>query len=116
MSAAVARYQLVVCDGPRCSARGQVAEHIQHIESRAAEPSLAGRLSVGRYDCLSRCPAGPNLVVRELGASDAPPDARPGMLHLDGGCHYYGLTTDLLDRIIDEHCQERPIEGRYRRY
>jgi len=108
-------FQIVVCNGPRCRARGQVGRHLAHVEARAGEPQNAGRVGVACYECLSRCPAGPNVLVRNVAPGDDA-SAPPGMLDLDGGAHYRMATIELLDRIVDEHCQGKPVVGRYQRY
>lgn len=115
MSATPPRFQIVVCTGPRCRARGQVHKHIAHLEGRIAEPANAGRVGLAHYECLSRCPAGPNVLVRSF-TKDEDIAHQPGMLDLDGGCHYHGTTIELLDRILDAHNAGTPIEGRYQRY
>lgn len=110
------RFQIVVCHGPRCRARGQVARHVAQLESRITEDAHGGRITVGSYECLSRCPAGPSVLVRELPECEGPVDPAPGMLDLDGGSHYHAVTGELLDRIVDEHCHGKPIAGRFQRY
>lgn len=120
MSAA-GRYQLVLCDGPRCRARGQLGAQLSHLRARlAADAALGARVSIGLHSCLARCPAGPSLVVRALrsGAAGLPatPDPAPGLYALDGGCHYHAVSPALLDRILDEHCSGAPLEGRYQPY
>lgn len=109
------RYQLVVCDGPRCRLRGRpyaLAEHARALLERDA--ALAARVDVAHYSCLSRCPAGPNLLVREL---DQAPADEPGLYDLDGGAHYWAADAVVVERVLDEHCgQGQPLPGRWQKY
>ena len=103
--------QIVVCVGPRCSARGNPERLLSHLEAlRAQQPDPP--LYAATYDCLSRCPAGPNLVVRELPLGSPEPD-QPGLLQLSGAQCYFGVYRGLLDRIVEAHRQGHgPLPGR----
>lgn len=112
---AASRFQLVICDGPRCSVRGRPAALWQHAEALlAGEPDW--QLSVASFSCLGRCPAGPNVLVRTLPAAADPSEA-PGLFDLDGACHYWAVDHDLLERILRAHCEGRgALAGRHQRY
>ncbi|MDD9932668.1 MAG: hypothetical protein OXT09_03655 [Myxococcales bacterium] len=109
-------YQLVFCVGPRCCTRGCPGDLIdQAARVRDADPALRGRVHLGTFDCLARCPAGPNVIVRALG-KDALDPGEPGMRDLDGR-HYWSVDEPMLERILREDCRDgRPIEGRHQRY
>lgn len=111
-----ASYQLVVCVGPRCCTRGEPGELMEHArEVIAADPALRGRVHLGTFECLARCPAGPNLVVRAL-LDGSPDPGEPGMAELTG-LHYWGVDEPLLERILREHCGAGvPLAGRQQRY
>lgn len=111
------RHQIVVCIGPRCTARRDPTRLLARAEQRIeADPALAERLSLGVYRCLSRCPAGPNVLVRT--AADGEQTAwEPGWRELNNAAHYWAVTDGMLDRIIDEHCLgDGPIAGRQQPY
>lgn len=111
-----ASYQLVFCVGNRCCTRGEPGALMEHAARlRDADATLRGRVHLATFDCLARCPAGPNLIVRPLGP-DAPDPGEPGMFDLEGR-HYWGVDEDLLERILREHCRDgAAIEGRQQPY
>ena len=108
-------YQIVVCQGPRCCARGRPAELLNHLAALRAERGMHHVFLAG-YACLGRCAGGPNLVVRKL--PDGSPDpGSPGLYDLDGGLCYFAADRGLLERILEQHCgRHAPIEGRCMAY
>lgn len=111
-----ASYQIVFCVGPRCCARGEPGELMERARELVRQhASLDGRVHLGTFDCLARCPAGPNLVVRELPQGGGDP-GEPGMAELIG-LHYWSVDEALLERILREHCGAGvPLAGRQQRY
>ena len=110
-------HQIVICIGPRCSAKQDPRVLFDRLQARLDhDPDLKEQLHVGSYECLSRCPAGPNILVRPLSTGEAP-SPRPGMRDLNDASHYWSVDTAMLDRITDEHClDECPIKGHHQRY
>ncbi|MGD8860975.1 MAG: hypothetical protein PVI30_13285 [Myxococcales bacterium] len=109
-------YQLVFCVGPRCCHRGEPDTLMEHARvTIRADARLRGRVHLGTFECLARCPAGPNLVVRRL-PDDSDDPGEPGMRDLTG-LHYWGVDRGLLERILREHCgDDTPLPDRHQRY
>ena len=82
------------------------------LESRITEDAHGGRITVGSYECLRRCPAGPSVLVRELPECEGPVDPAPGLPEPDGGGHYHASPGRGLDRHVGGHSPGKPTGGR----
>jgi len=82
------RRHLLVCTGPRCAADGESQALFDSLGAKFKAAGLdAGDLRVkrSRVSCFAACKGGPILCVQ--------PD----------GTWYYGVTGEVMDRIILEH-------------
>lgn len=86
---------LLVCTGPRCTS-GEAESLFKIIGEKLAANGLEGgefRVKRTRCSCFAVCKGGPIVVVH--------PD----------GTWYYGVTSEVLDRILKEHLKEgRPVK------
>lgn len=78
---------VLACLGPRCTARGAGKLYVHFWKSLQERGLLRGRSGVhaAQTGCLSPCNLGPTMVV------------------YPEGIWYCGLTTEAIDRIVDEH-------------
>jgi (2Fe-2S) ferredoxin len=85
---------LLVCTGPRCTS-GESESLFKMLGEKLAAHGLEGgpfRVKRTRCSCFAVCKGGPIVVVH--------PD----------GTWYYGVTPEILDRILEEHVKEgRPV-------
>jgi (2Fe-2S) ferredoxin len=86
---------LLICTGPRCSS-GEAEVLFKMLGEKLAAHGLEGggfRVKRTRCSCFAVCKGGPILVVH--------PD----------GIWYYGVTPEVLDRILKEHLKEgKPVQ------
>ena len=89
------RKHVFVCTGPRCAPETSPALYA-HVKARLKELGLSEgpeRVNRSQCQCLAVCEGGPILVV------------------YPEGIWYHHITTDKLERIIQEHLvKNKPVE------
>lgn len=83
--------RLYICHGPHCNARGCAGIRAA-CEQALWQAGLLAEIELCPSGCQDHCDHGPNMLVQP------------------GAIRYYGLTTERIARIIDEHlCNNRPV-------
>lgn len=98
------RKQLVVCVGPRCCRRGDVAAL---LEAGQTLVDTCDHMSLGTYPCFGRCATAPNALLRPLDA-DADPHADPGYRDLDAGLALQYVTPAAVAELSQAGCPSDP--------
>ena len=100
------RVLVSICKTSECKARGSDAL-AAHVGARVRDAGIADRVKVQRGGCWGLCNLGPNIVVRQ---GDAAAAVEKNIFGGDasfqgrvGEFHYPGCTTEIADRIVDEH-------------
>lgn len=92
------RRQLVVCVGPRCGRRGNLAAL---LDAGTALAEAHRAWSLGSYPCLGLCASGPNALVRRI-AVDADPEEDPGYRDLHDGVALPHVTPAVIESLGGE--------------
>lgn len=66
------RFRIIVCRGPECGDRRDSRGVHEAFARQIAAHELAGRCQLDWQSCFGRCSQGPNVLVRELPAVEAP--------------------------------------------
>ncbi len=90
---------VLACMGPRCTSRGAGGLYVHFWKRLQKRGLLQGRSGVhaAQTGCLSPCNLGPTMVV------------------YPEGIWYCGLTTEAIDRIVDEHFVDGTVVEEYAR-
>jgi (2Fe-2S) ferredoxin len=67
------RYRIVVCRGPECGERRNSRAVHDAFAAALTSGGAERRCELGWQSCFGRCSQGPNVLVRELAATSAPP-------------------------------------------
>ncbi len=89
------RYQILLCVGSKCTSDGEGLALYEELKHKIKVRGLAQaehRVIRSAVSCLGACQSGPLICVQ--------PD----------GVWYYGINSQKLDRILDEHIENhRPV-------
>ncbi len=66
------RFRIIVCRGPECGDRRDSRSIHEAFTRQIAAHELGGRCQLDWQSCFGRCSQGPNVLVRELPAVEAP--------------------------------------------
>lgn len=86
---------IFICTGPKCCTEEQGAAIWEHLKNRLKETGwIDGQINRTKASCLRLCQQGPIAVV------------------YPEGTWYQGVTPEVCDRILQEHCQQNaPVEA-----
>ncbi|KAB2891711.1 MAG: (2Fe-2S) ferredoxin domain-containing protein [Kofleriaceae bacterium] len=115
------RFRIIVCRGPECGDRRNSRAVHEAFARQIAAQDLGGRCQLDWQSCFGRCSQGPNVLVRELPAAEAP---RPRFAFADlppsrgGGPR---LATALYNRmdpvkvveVVARHVIQGAVVGRF---
>jgi (2Fe-2S) ferredoxin len=97
------RFAVTVCRGPECGDRRGSRVIYDLFKERIEARGLAARCELRWQSCFGRCSQGPNVLVREITGSDAPPGSTPAT------ALYNGVTTVDADEIVERHLEAGSI-------
>jgi (2Fe-2S) ferredoxin len=98
------RFTILVCRGPECGEKRHSAElHARFAEELRRCPLGDTQVTLDLYSCFGRCQRGPNVLVRELKASDSPTFLRLMPTAGHRAVIYHGVRPSEVRRVLEEH-------------
>jgi (2Fe-2S) ferredoxin len=97
------RYTILVCRGPECSEKRHSADLRTELNAELERCQLTSGNTLDTFSCFGKCQKGPNVLVREMTATDNPLMVR--LMPTAGrlAVLYHGVRPADARRIVEEH-------------